>query len=159
MNTFEPKKRCILSYSEFLKQAEQAEKAKHDEKGEHDLVKKAMDGDKKGDKGIATLEESRQTDIDHAQSLLEDWADTEFVKGICKNEVPDYVLDQQRAGDGEGHEVWIEIKDIKPEAFKDLEADYEKFAKPFVEWAEKHDLYDPEILSTEDSLSFTITIG
>ena len=57
MNTFDVSKRCISTYEQFLKDREKAEKAKHDEKGEADLVKKSMSGEVEGKKGYATLDE------------------------------------------------------------------------------------------------------
>jgi len=60
MNTFNPKKRKVLKYKEFLTTGAKSEKAKHKEKGEHELTKKAMSGDKKGDNGIATLDEAKE---------------------------------------------------------------------------------------------------
>jgi hypothetical protein len=44
-----------------LKDKNKAEKADHDEKGEADIVKKAMDGEVEGKKGYATLSESSVT--------------------------------------------------------------------------------------------------
>jgi len=63
MNTFDVNKRQILSYEQFLKDRKKAEDAKHDEKGEHALVKKSMDGKVEGKKGYATLSESSQSDF------------------------------------------------------------------------------------------------
>ena len=51
MNTFNPKKRKVLKYKEFLTTGAKSEKAKHKEKGEHELTKKAMSGEKKGPNG------------------------------------------------------------------------------------------------------------
>jgi hypothetical protein len=58
MNTFDVKKRCILSFDDFLKDRKKAEDADHSEKGENDIVKKSMAGEKEGAKGYATLGES-----------------------------------------------------------------------------------------------------
>lgn len=63
MNTFNVSKRCILSYEEFLKDRKKAEDAKHTEKGEADIVKKSMDGEKEGKKGYATLSESEEIEL------------------------------------------------------------------------------------------------
>jgi hypothetical protein len=78
MNTFDVSKRTVSTYEQFLKDRKKAEDAKHSEKGENDIVKKSMSGDKKGDKGIETLEESqgmnRETgmgkEILHALTLI-----------------------------------------------------------------------------------------
>lgn len=61
MNTFNIKKRKLLKYKEFLTNAGKSEDAKNREKGEHELTKAAMSGAKKGDKGIATLDEETQS--------------------------------------------------------------------------------------------------
>lgn len=58
MNTFDVSKRSILTYEQFLKDRKKAEDAKHDEKGEADIVKKAMSGEVEGKKGFATMDES-----------------------------------------------------------------------------------------------------
>lgn len=52
------KKRKVLSFDEFKRNQKQSSDAKHVEKGEADLTKKHYGGEKKGDKGIATLDES-----------------------------------------------------------------------------------------------------
>jgi hypothetical protein len=63
MNTFNVSKRSILSYEQFLKNKNKAEKADHDEKGEADIVKKAMDGEVEGKKGYATLSEAQLNEM------------------------------------------------------------------------------------------------
>ena len=63
MNTFNVSKRCILSFEQFLKDGKKAQNADHDEKGEADIVKKAMDGEKEGKKGYATLDESKLNEM------------------------------------------------------------------------------------------------
>jgi hypothetical protein len=64
MDTFNPNKRSISTYEQFLKDREKAEKAKHIEKGEADIVKKSMDGEKDGTKGYAVLDESESLPLD-----------------------------------------------------------------------------------------------
>lgn len=56
------KKRRVLSFDEFKRNQKQSSDAKHVEKGEADLTKKHYSGEKKGDKGIATLDESENID-------------------------------------------------------------------------------------------------
>jgi hypothetical protein len=61
MNTFNVKKRKVLSFSDFDAQAEQVQgTSPKPELGEADLVKKSMPGEKKGDAGVATLDEGEQ---------------------------------------------------------------------------------------------------
>ena len=60
MNTFDVSKRKVSTYEQFLKDRKKAEDAKHDEKGENEIVKKSMSGEKKGDKGIETLDENKK---------------------------------------------------------------------------------------------------
>lgn len=57
MNTFDVAKRTVFTYEQFLKERKKSEDAKHIEKGENDIVKKSMSGEKKGDKGFETLEQ------------------------------------------------------------------------------------------------------
>lgn len=57
MDTFNVSKRCISTFEQFLKDRKKAEDAKHDEKGESDIVKKSMSGEKEGKKGYATMSE------------------------------------------------------------------------------------------------------
>lgn len=64
MNDSNVKKRNILSLEEFFKDSEKSEKAKHAEKGEHEIVKKAMSGEKKGEAGYSTLEEAEKGEAD-----------------------------------------------------------------------------------------------
>jgi hypothetical protein len=58
MDTFNPSKRQVSTYEKFLKDREKAEKAKHIEKGEADIVKKSMDGEVEGKKGYEVLDEA-----------------------------------------------------------------------------------------------------
>jgi len=56
-NTYN-RKRKIYSFVEFRKTNKDASKGKHAEKGEADLTKKHYGGEKKGDKGIKTIEDT-----------------------------------------------------------------------------------------------------
>jgi hypothetical protein len=68
MNTFDVSKRQVSTFEQFLKDRKKAEDAEHDEKGEHDIVKKSMSGEKEGKKGIATLSEATE---EHVKSNVE----------------------------------------------------------------------------------------
>ena len=57
MDTFNVSKRCISTYEQFLKDRKKAQDAKHDEKGESDIVKKSMSGEIAGKKGYEVLDE------------------------------------------------------------------------------------------------------
>ena len=70
----DPKKRKVSTFDQFQKDAEKSEKAKHVEKGEHEIVDKSMSGDVKGEKGVATLDESLMNEsfISAIQEILTD---------------------------------------------------------------------------------------
>lgn len=84
-----------------------------------------------------------------------------FEKGGNIKSVIDYEIDADTTVGPDGLEniVWIEIKGVKPEAFKEIEANYEAFAKPFEVWAEKYGFYPVDISTTDDSMSFTLNLG
>lgn len=75
----------------------------------------------------------------------------------------DYDMDNDTEVGPDGLEqlVWIEIRGIKPEAFIKLTTNYAEFAKPFDEWAEKHNFYPAEIDTdeSEKSMRFTVNCG
>lgn len=54
MDTFNVKKRNVLSYDEFVKNKVTVKK------GEHDIVDSAMPGDKKGKDGVAVIDEAKK---------------------------------------------------------------------------------------------------
>lgn len=74
------KKRQVLTYDQFLKTGEKAENAKGIEKGEADLVKKAMSGEKEGKKGIAVLDESEIKDNLTNKEIWDNWTPEERQK-------------------------------------------------------------------------------
>jgi len=104
--------------------------------------------------------------IEKVQDLFEtDFLEQQFVKDSF-GENPDYDIDNDTTPSPEGgldKIVWIEIKNPTDEAKQAIDKDYKTFAKPFEEWAAKHDLYNPEITTSDDedtasSMSFKITI-
>lgn len=67
--------------------------------------------------------------------------------------------DFQQANDLSGNiEVWVDINMPKAQALAELDANYTAFAQPFERWAESHGLYYPEILSTDNSIMFQVTV-
>lgn len=88
MNTFNVSKRCIWSYEEFLKDKKKASDAKHIEKGEADIVKDAMDGEKEGKKGIATLSEGLGED---KYKILNKFAVEYYLKTSYEIDVDDVI--------------------------------------------------------------------
>jgi 2-oxoglutarate dehydrogenase complex dehydrogenase (E1) component-like enzyme len=101
--------------------------------------------------------DSFEDEINSAELKLEHLADQDFIKSICNGEVR-YDIDNQEGNDKESWDVWIEFENVKPEALEELDKDYNKFAAPFVKWAKENDLYNPSILSTDDTISFKITL-
>lgn len=86
------------------------------------------------------------------QDFIKKWFDkTEFGYG------DDYELDSDKDGAGDTI-VWIEILNPSKEAVDALDTNYNEFVKPFEEWAKQHDIYDPQITTTENSFSFTVTL-
>lgn len=75
MNTFDVQKRNLLTFDQFCKTQELSSDADNIEKGEADLVKKAMSGDKTGDKGVATLDDPKKikvgvgSEVDNAKGI------------------------------------------------------------------------------------------
>lgn len=72
MNDFNVKKRKTLSFEEFLKVNIKVVK------GDSELVNKAYSGDKKGDKGVGTLEEGLDENwSDHVQDVYDSFEELE----------------------------------------------------------------------------------
>lgn len=103
---------------------------------------------------------SWEEEISRIKDLMEtSWVEGEFVKSICKKKSPDYETDDEESNSPDDNwEVWIEINDITPEAFKDIDKDYNTFASKFEAWAKENNMYDPEILTTDNSMTFKVTI-
>ncbi len=66
MDTFNIHKRNVLKFDAFSNQAEKAEKAKHIEKGEADITKKAMPGEADPKKGTDVLDKRKTEEGTHA---------------------------------------------------------------------------------------------
>ena len=102
MNTFDIKKRSVLSYADFLKERKSTEDAKHTEKGKNDIVKKSMSGGKEGKPGIKTLSESEDNTCEKCEKF-EDGKCTECgakeVKAEKKSKV--FTGDKKKVEEGE----------------------------------------------------------
>lgn len=102
---------------------------------------------------------------DNAEYLLEtDLLNQPFMVDLFGDDL-DYVLDSdtELTSTGTDDVVWIEIKNIAQVILDQVDKDYQSFSKPFVEWAEKHDLYDAEITmpspNEENSIIFKVNAG
>lgn len=112
-----------------------------------------------------SLLEANRNKIEEVENLFEeDLLKQEFIHEIFgKNDFTwqdDYGMDRdtQRSPSGLETIVWIEINNPSEKAMEAINSDYDKFAQPFNEWAKKHELSDPEIMTTENTMSFKITL-
>ena len=92
MNTFDVSKRKVSTYEQFLKDRKKAEDAKHSEKGENDIVKKSMSGEKKGDKGIETLDESYYSALGGTSPLSDESMRTKIVEPALGKTYDAYIM-------------------------------------------------------------------
>lgn len=109
-----------------------------------------------------------QKDIDKINDLFEESLIKEqwLLDMLGKTELgwqEDYELDEDSevGPDGLEYTTWIEFKDVPEEVLKQVSSNYDKFMEPFLEWAKKNkiDHFQPEILTTDDSMSFTFNVG
>jgi hypothetical protein len=111
-------------------------------------------------------ENNEEDEVTRIQDLFEtDLLEQPFIKAIF-GENPDYVLDQdtELTSTGLDNVCWIEIKNAPKEVLdKFTTKAYVEFAKPFEDWAKKHDLYDATIstpdVNDENSIIFTVNAG
>jgi len=105
-------------------------------------------------------------ELERAENLLEtDLLEQQFIKDIF-GENFDYELDRDTTMTSTGldYEAWVEIKNAPQEILDQITTEnYDNFAKHFVEWAKKHELYDPEITTPdhndENSIIFKVNAG
>lgn len=97
--------------------------------------------------------------VDGVQGILEGLAFEPFIKE--RHAVDGNVFYTVDCGeglrDGKTTDVWIEIESSR-EALKLLDENYENFAHPFEQWAKKHGLNNPEILSTDTAITYNVTV-
>lgn len=109
------------------------------------------------------MNESGRDKINKVHTFFEDdLLSTPFIKdNFDAGFEEDYQLDDDKYRDQGGlvTRVSIEINHPKKTAMDAVENDYKSFAKPFEEWAAKHDLDEPEILTTDNSMIFQITLA
>lgn len=87
---------------------------------------------------------------ERAEDNLEMMTDEQWLKDMVRTSDVDYKVDS------DSDSVWIEVFDPKDEVLLGLETDYEATAKNFKEWAKLNDFYGAEILSTDNSITFSI---
>ena len=69
MNTFDVKKRHLLTFDQFSKKQELSSDAENMKKGESELVKKSMGGDTSGAKGVATLDDAKKIALGKSREI------------------------------------------------------------------------------------------
>ena len=72
----------------------------------------------------------------------------------------DYELGYETSDDGRGgneFEVWVQVKDPTDQILSLLETEYETTSEIFTNWAKRNDLYNPQILTSEDTITFQVT--
>jgi len=96
-----------------------------------------------------TVEVNQADNIDEILDLFElDLIRQPFMENLMSvgpGGIKDYELDSV---DGyQGDHVWLELKDVPEERFVEIDMNYQAFAKNFEDWAAKHSLINPIIMS------------
>lgn len=106
------------------------------------------------------LNENKRSLIVATDMLETDLIHQDFMKKIFGGEIKKYETDTdtERGPDGLERTVWIEISDPTAESMDAVSTKYAEFAKPFEDWCKSKELYDPEILTTDNTMTFKITL-
>lgn len=106
-------------------------------------------------------------EISKIHNLFEsDLLEQQFIIDIFGEDFLDYELDRDTTMTSTGldYVVWIEMKHAPKEVLNKITTkNYDNFAKPFLDWANKHELYDAEISTPdpnkENSIIFSVSGG
>jgi hypothetical protein len=103
---------------------------------------------------------------EHSQESMRDRAQSaQYELEEYKPEFPigEYQLDSDDMpdsgrGEGPSKNVWVMFTGLDPAMVKDVEDDYEKYQAHFKAWCDERGLYDPSILTTDDSVTFNVVV-
>lgn len=99
--------------------------------------------------------------IDGALDLLEAMLTDETFISKYGN-LSEYELHSEEAvdsGQGKSTDVWVEVFCADPETLcTEITDNYNDFAQPFEQYAKAHDLYNPKITFTQNSITFKVNI-
>lgn len=114
----------------------------------NDLLKEAKSEKKKMAKGglVNDYDEWRKRERkEEIESLLEGWAIEQYP-------------DNEYNLDNDSESVWVEILDVDSSEIENLESDYNSFAAPFEKFADENNLYPASILSSDNSITFSVEL-